>query len=131
MSAKKSRPNKRFVHKIKFKMRNFRDEQAIKLMNQATIDIEDPSVEDFGEMYQLISEFVNETGSVVGKEIVDNWEEKCIKFVKIFPKDYKSALAELEAEKQAAEAKKEAQQSSNHLMVISCFFTWVQVEIDS
>lgn len=48
-------------------------------MNQATIDIEDPTIEDFCEMYQLISEFVRETGSVIGKEIVDNWEERCIK----------------------------------------------------
>lgn len=87
-------------------------------MNQATIDIEDPTADDLRHIYALINEFVKETGSVVGQNLINNWEEKCIKFIKIFPKDYKSALAELETErKQKAEAREHQQQLANQHLV--------------
>jgi glutamate synthase domain-containing protein 3 len=87
-------------------------------MNQATIDIEDPTEDDLRKIYGLIHEFVEETGSVIGKNLIDNWEEKCIKFVKIFPKDYKSVFAELEAEKKLeAQTKEENKQNASQFLV--------------
>lgn len=101
-------------------------------MNQATVDIEDPTNDDFEHLHKLISEFVKETGSVIGKDMVENWGERCTKFIKIFPKDYKAALAgkpfyrppihsvclEIKAENKAiAKAKNDQQPPSNTLSV--------------
>src|SRR5689334_5722235 len=95
-----------------------------RLMNHATIDLEEPAEADFVWMRELIGEFVAETGSVIGKRILDLWEtEKCkfvkvkrwffnsnfIKLFQVFPKDYKKALKQMaleeEAERRAREEK--------------------------
>lgn len=54
-----------------------------RLMNHATIDLEDPTEEDFGWMKQIIGEFVAETESVIGKRILDHWARERGKFVKV------------------------------------------------
>ena len=36
------------------------------------------------------------------REILDNWEAALSHFIKVMPKDYRRALLELEAERQAA-----------------------------
>ena len=92
-------------------------------MNHATIDLEEPAEADFVWMRELIGEFVAETGSVIGKRILDLWETEKCKFVKVkngffvlklykvqvFPKDYKKALKQMaleeEAERRAREEK--------------------------
>ena len=38
------------------------------------------------------------------QSILDNWEESLPRFVKVMPKDYKRALAQMEAEQQGARA---------------------------
>lgn len=73
-------------------------------MNKATIDVDPPTVEDLEGVKTLITEFVTETDSQVGKQILDSWRESAPKFVKIFPKDYKRALAEIAKEKELADA---------------------------
>lgn len=55
-----------------------------RLINQATIDIEEPTKEDLKWMNELIGEFVTETKSVIGKRILDLWETEQYKFVKVF-----------------------------------------------
>jgi glutamate synthase (NADPH/NADH) large chain len=58
-------------------------------------------------LHSLIVRHVHYTNSARGKEILDNWDASLEKFVKVIPVDYKRALAEREAEKNAAEKAKE------------------------
>ncbi|VDM47057.1 unnamed protein product [Toxocara canis] len=58
------------------------DNNAPRFMNMATIDLDEPTEEDLKWMRGKISEFVEETGSEVGKEILDNWQKEHATFVK-------------------------------------------------
>jgi glutamate synthase (NADPH/NADH) large chain len=42
------------------------------------------------------------TGSARARELLEDWESAAAAFVKIMPKDYRRALLELQAERQAA-----------------------------
>ncbi len=44
------------------------------------------------------------TGSTKAREILDNWAQTRGKFVKVFPTEYKRALAELQAKAAAPKA---------------------------
>jgi glutamate synthase domain-containing protein 3 len=57
-------------------------------MNHATIDLESPSEVDMQWMKDLIGEFVAETDSVIGKQILDSWDIECYKFIKVIPVKY-------------------------------------------
>jgi glutamate synthase domain-containing protein 3 len=57
--------------------------------------------EEKEEVYGYIQEHVEATGSSVGQEMLDNWDERVTKFVKVMPHDYKRVLQE----KAAAAAK--------------------------
>ena len=63
------------------------------------IDSEDEKAEVFG----YIQEHVAATGSSVGQAMLENWDESCKNFVKVFPHDYKRVL-----EERAARANEEA-----------------------
>ena len=52
-------------------------------MNLTTIDIDEPTLDDLKWMQDLIGEFVKETESVLGKRILDNWQEEHARFVKV------------------------------------------------
>lgn len=54
------------------------------------------------EIYAYIKEHTEITGSHVGQEMLDNWDERVGQFVKVMPHDYKNILLERQA--QAAEA---------------------------
>ena len=64
-------------------------------MNQATIDIDEPTSDDLDEVRRLIETFVAETDSQLGARLLEDWNQSASKFLKIFPKDYKAALAEV------------------------------------
>ena len=49
----------------------------------------------------LLEEFVQSTGSVVAKDVLNSWPSICSKFVKVFPYEYKRALLAMEEEKKA------------------------------
>ncbi|MGQ9872780.1 glutamate synthase large subunit [Leptodesmis sp.] len=55
--------------------------------------LEDP--EEISEIYQLIQNHVNYTGSRKGQKVLDHWEEMRPKFVKVMPRDYKRVLQAL------------------------------------
>lgn len=76
------------------------------MINLATIDVERPTADDVKWMKELIQQFVDETGSILGAQILESWANEEQSFIKIFPKDYKRALAEIEAKKAIEEAKK-------------------------
>jgi glutamate synthase (NADH) len=44
------------------------------------------------ELRMLVQEHVDETGSAIGRRILDNWQEERLCFVKVMPEDYKNAL---------------------------------------
>ena len=57
--------------------------------------------EDLDQVESLLREFVEKTGSVVAKDLLETWPAEAEKFVKVFPYEYQRALKEL-AEKEKA-----------------------------
>jgi glutamate synthase (ferredoxin) len=47
---------------------------------------------DIGELKSILTDYVKETGSEYGKEILDNFEEYLPDFKKIVPNDYQRML---------------------------------------
>jgi glutamate synthase domain-containing protein 3 len=58
---------------------------------------------DEAQLRKLIDDHHRWTGSLRAREILDNWAEALPKFVKVFPHEYKRALGEANASKQAGE----------------------------
>ncbi len=56
---------------------------------------------DEAQLKELLSEHNRWTGSKRARELLDNWEASRLKFVKVFPTEYKRALAEIHAKKEA------------------------------
>lgn len=50
--------------------------------------------EESDELYNYIKEHVHYTGSSLGQEMLDNWDDRVGKFVKVMPHDYKRVLLE-------------------------------------
>lgn len=61
---------------------------------------------------RMISDHVKYTGSRRGKDILDNWATARAKFVKVFPTEYKRALAEIAAAKKASSKAQAAKASA-------------------
>jgi glutamate synthase (NADPH/NADH) large chain len=62
------------------------------------------SAEDSAELKGLIQRHADYTGSTVAISILETWEQSLSQFVKVMPRDYKRALAELAAESKVAVA---------------------------
>jgi glutamate synthase domain-containing protein 3 len=63
------------------------------------VDLEDlVDAADAAELRALIEEHARVTGSERARRILATWEVQLRKFVKVMPRDYKRALAELAAE---------------------------------
>jgi glutamate synthase (NADH) len=62
------------------------------------------SEEEKQEVYEFIKEHVMHTGSTLGQEMLDEWETRVDKFVKVFPHDFKRVLLERKAAEAAVEA---------------------------
>ncbi|WP_119156802.1 glutamate synthase-related protein [Caldimonas tepidiphila] len=70
---------------------------------QATVD---PAIWHKGQtdealLKKLVEDHHRWTGSLRAREILENWNEARAKFVKVFPSEYKRALGEIHARKQA------------------------------
>jgi glutamate synthase (NADPH/NADH) large chain len=50
----------------------------------------------------LVERHLLYTGSARAREILDNWDVAVTRFIKVMPKDYRSALAQMETERQTA-----------------------------
>ena len=71
--------------------------------NPELVDLEElTSEEDVAEVRALITEHVGRTGSLVGRNVLASWGRAVERFVKVMPRDYRRALAEL-AEREALE----------------------------
>ena len=62
------------------------------------------SGDESAEIMEYIQEHVDATGSQLGQEMVDNWDERVGKFVKVFPHDYKRVLLERSGQNEEAAA---------------------------
>jgi glutamate synthase domain-containing protein 3 len=60
------------------------------------------TAEESHELFDLIREHVDVTGSGVGQRMLDNWDEYVGKFVKVMPHDYKRVLMERETRESEA-----------------------------
>jgi glutamate synthase (NADPH/NADH) large chain/glutamate synthase (ferredoxin) len=56
---------------------------------------------DEDQLKQLLADHNRWTGSKRARELLDNWDSSRLKFVKVFPNEYKRALGELHAKKGA------------------------------
>jgi glutamate synthase (NADPH/NADH) large chain len=63
------------------------------LCNKEMVDIDPVGGEDAGLLFDMISRHYENTGSTVAKFVMDDFENQLSQFVKVFPKDYKKALA--------------------------------------
>ena len=61
-------------------------------------DLWHQGVADEALLKQLIEQHARYTGSARAREILDNWAQYRTRFVKVFPKEYRRALAELAAQ---------------------------------
>ena len=75
-----------------------------KRCNPAMVDLEAivPDSEDDATVRRLIENHVRYTGSRRGKEVLEKWTTYRARFVKVFPKEYRRALAELATKSKAA-----------------------------
>jgi glutamate synthase (NADPH/NADH) large chain/glutamate synthase (ferredoxin) len=67
---------------------------------------------DEAQLKQMLADHNRWTGSRRARELLDNWETARLKFVKVFPIEYKRALGELHAKK-GAQAKVERAQAAS------------------
>jgi glutamate synthase domain-containing protein 3 len=79
------------------------DSEFKRRCNLSMVDLEPlADAEDDARVKSLIENHARYTGSKRGQDILANWSQYRSKFVKVFPKEYRRALAELGQKKVAA-----------------------------
>ncbi len=71
------------------------DERGIfssSMCNRASVDLDPLDSDDEERLHQLITNHFEYTGSPRARLILDEWPKKIVKFVKVFPHDYKRVL---------------------------------------
>ncbi|HLM50005.1 MAG TPA: hypothetical protein VK279_05610, partial [Solirubrobacteraceae bacterium] len=66
--------------------------------NTELVDLESLHERDVIELRDLVAEHERRTGSPVAARVLAEWEAVLPRFVKVMPRDYRRALAELAAE---------------------------------
>ena len=64
------------------------------------------------QLKRLVEEHHRWTGSLRAREVLDHWADACTRFVKVFPHEYRRALAESAARAEAAQATAKARSSA-------------------
>jgi glutamate synthase (NADPH) large chain len=72
---------------------------------------------DEAQLKKLLEDHNRWTGSKRARDLLDNWEVSRLKFVKVFPNEYKRALGEIHARKEAAATIKAAAASPKQAAV--------------
>lgn len=62
--------------------------------NMEMVDLDQPDEKDIELLKGMISDHHKHTNSTVAKFVLDDWDNQLQHFIKVFPKDYKKALAE-------------------------------------
>jgi glutamate synthase domain-containing protein 3 len=78
------------------------------LCNMELVEFEEIEEGEAQELRRLISEHAARTDSTVAERVLEDWEAMLPHFVKVMPRDYKRALAELAAEPGGAAAEEVA-----------------------
>lgn len=52
-------------------------------------------------MLELLQQFHTKTGSIIARDLLDNWPQPAEKFVKVFPYEYQKALKAMAAQESA------------------------------
>jgi len=65
------------------------------LCNMESILLEPVEGEDVEMLHELVKEHVAWTNSVMAKELLNDWKKTVSRFTKVFPKEYKAALANM------------------------------------
>ncbi|XP_068630791.1 uncharacterized protein [Battus philenor] len=60
--------------------------------------------EDLNEVKQLLEEFVEYTGSIIAKDLLQTWPEPAKMFIKVFPYEYQRALKQMALKKPVPKA---------------------------
>ena len=81
-------------------------EFSTKLCNRAIVDLDPLEENDRNLVQRLILKHVETTGSHRGKWILEKWSELALKFVKVFPHDYKRVLGIGQPPKEQATSEK-------------------------
>jgi glutamate synthase (ferredoxin) len=63
--------------------------------NTDLVALEEPTADDLEAVRALVAEHARRTGSTVAERLLARWSEQVPAFVKVMPRDYKSALARL------------------------------------
>jgi glutamate synthase domain-containing protein 3 len=63
--------------------------------NTDLVELEVPDGQDLATVRELVAEHARRTGSPVAERLLEHWDEQVSAFVKVMPRDYKKALAEL------------------------------------
>ena len=61
-------------------------------VNMEMIDLDPLSEDDFDTLRELIRGHFNYTSSKIALDILNDWEQEKMQFVKVMPRDYKAAL---------------------------------------
>lgn len=78
---------------------NFNGELDDRNFNLEMIGLEEPSPEDLLELKALVEKHQAYTGSEIAGNILGNWKENALNFIKVMPIEYKKALKLLEEER--------------------------------
>jgi glutamate synthase (NADPH/NADH) large chain len=65
--------------------------------NFELVDLEAPNEDDLGSLQALVAEHLERTGSPVASRVLADWDHTRLRFIKVMPRAYKKALAELAA----------------------------------
>jgi glutamate synthase domain-containing protein 2/glutamate synthase domain-containing protein 1/glutamate synthase domain-containing protein 3 len=72
-------------------------------VNLELVDLEAPAPDDAEEIRALLGEHAERTGSPVAAALLEDWDTAAGRFVKVMPRDYKRALAELAKAQETAD----------------------------
>ena len=88
---------------------------------EATIDraIWHRGLSDEAQLRKLLEDHNRWTGSKRARELLDTWSTARLKFVKVFPKEYKRALGEIGARHEAAAATTRAQSATKKEVIVA------------
>ena len=76
---------------------------------------------DEDQLKTLLADHNRWTGSRRARDLLDNWNEARARFVKVFPNEYKRALGEMHARKQAAASEKRAAATGDEAAAVAGF----------
>ncbi|CAD6188849.1 unnamed protein product [Caenorhabditis auriculariae] len=95
------------------------EDLMVRRINNATVDLDEPTNEDLVYVKNKINRFVELTGSTLGTEILNDWQKWSNKILKVYPRDYKRVIEEQEKLRQEKEQAQEKEQKRNDDLAVA------------